>query len=73
MKRASSTAALRIDFDPREAKVGHSSIDKLPIRRVHSAKSLSKASSKEHKIESTVNNQQYHIDLLERMNKSLQK
>ena len=46
MHRSSSAAQIRIDFDPREVKVGSSSIDKLPIRRVQSSKSISKASFK---------------------------
>lgn len=44
MQRSSSFANIKIDFNPLEAKVGHSSIDKLPIRRSSSQKSISKVS-----------------------------
>lgn len=46
MHRSSSLAGITLKFDPREAQVGHSSIDKLPLRKVQSSKSLSRASSK---------------------------
>ena len=40
MRRSSSTQLLGIDFNPKEAKVGESSIDKLPIKRRYSAASI---------------------------------
>lgn len=37
MRKSYSTQLLSIDFNPKEAKVGESSIDKLPLRRRYSA------------------------------------
>jgi hypothetical protein len=44
MQRSSSFANVKIEFNPREMQVGTSSIDKLPIRKSNSSKSITQIS-----------------------------
>lgn len=72
MQRASSISNFKVEFNPREIKVGHSSIDKLPIRKCNSTKSISQASQiSQNQERMMLQSQQYNIDMLKRINESL--